>query len=187
MQADELKLLSIKLMAVAELLEQRSERAVAHVETGAAALSQTAQELGTDAQRLSREVVAAITTQAQGAVEHGISQAAAECAGRLQDSARTAERASQLLQADQRAMRRELRGVIWIGLASLVVGSVLAAGGSAFVARKSLADIERARFGKDILRATESGALTRCGDALCARVGQAGRRYGNNGEYLLLE
>src|SRR3546814_16542301 len=47
-------------------------------------------------------------------------------------------------------------------------------------------EVRRAEFGQDILQATQSGVLTRSGDALCAKVGEQAMRYGSNEEYVLL-
>jgi len=38
-----------------------------------------------------------------------------------------------------------------------------------------------------VQRATQRGAINRCGDSLCARVGRKPRRFGKDGQYVLLE
>ena len=77
--------------------------------------------------------------------------------------------------------------LVWNGLIALLVGSLLAAGGAAWIARDSMQKVAQAHFGQDILQAAQSGAITRCGDLLCAKVGKKLQRYGKEGEYLLLQ
>lgn len=90
------------------------------------------------------------------------------------------ERESKLLTSARRTL-------LWNGLIALLVGSLLVAGGAAWVAHKSMQEIAQAHFGKDILEATRSGAITRCGGTLCVRVGKKPQRYGAHGEYVLLQ
>lgn len=68
--------------------------------------------------------------------------------------------------------------MLWKATAALLLGAVLAVGSSAFIAWRSLQQFKRADFAEDVLEATRSGAITRCGEALCARVGDAPRKYG---------
>src|SRR3546814_1215764 len=77
-------------------------------------------------------------------------------------------------------------GLVWKPLVALTIGSLLAAGRSGYIAWKSMHEVRRAEFGQDILQATHTGVLTRCGDALCAKVGEQALRYGSHEEYVLL-
>src|SRR3546814_808774 len=88
---------------------------------------------------------------------------------------------------EQRKRRGRVQGgLVGKALVALTIGSRLAAGGSGYIAWKSMHEARRAEFGQDILQATQSGVLTRCGDALCAKVGEQAARYGSNEEYVLL-
>lgn len=78
------------------------------------------------------------------------------------------------------------RSLVWNGPIALVGGALLAAWGSEWIAHGSLQQMARAAFGKDILRATQRGVITSCGDLLCARIGKKPHRYGAGGEYVLL-
>jgi len=70
---------------------------------------------------------------------------------------------------------------------ALLIGSLLAAGGTAWIAHRSMQEIAQADFGKDILQATRDGSITRCGVSLCVRIGKKPRYYGKEGEYVLLQ
>ena len=131
--------------------------------------------------------MSAIASQAQGVIRQGIAQAADQCGLRLQEAAQVATRAAATLDAQARTLAGTQRGIAWKAGLALLVGAVLAAGGSALVAWKSLRDLERAGFGEDILQATRSGAITRCGEALCVKVGVEPHRAGTRGEFLLVE
>ena len=182
----DLEQLALRLSAVADFLEERSERAVQLVAQGTHVLDQTAHGLGAMAQQLSREVVETIGAQAEGAIQRAIGRATAEYNAQLQEAARTAAGAARQLEEQRDSLRRVQQGLLWKGLTALLIGTVLAAGGSSYVAWNNMREVKRAAFAKDILRATQSGVLTRCGDALCVKVDQRARRFGAKGEYLLL-
>jgi hypothetical protein len=55
-----------------------------------------------------------------------------------------------------------------------------------WVVHRSGEALAQARFGQAIVQATQRGTIIRCGDLLCAKVGKKLRRYGKDGEYLLL-
>lgn len=186
MDADDLKRMAVQLMAVAELLDERSKRAVQQVEQSTADLGRAAHGLGHDAQALSREALKGIRSEAGAALEQGLGPATKRCDEQLRASAKTVAAAVDALDGATRGLRSQQQRLVWTGLAALAVGSLLAAGGSSLLVWKNMRELERAEFGNDILSATRSGRLTRCGDTLCAQVGAQPKRYGAKGEYLLL-
>lgn len=187
MHADDLKQFAVRLMAVSELLEQRSERAVLQVEQGAVQLGQVAHGLDLSGQRLSSEVLDVVRAQSSVALEHGLAAALAQCQARFRQAADSASQAARQWDEASRRLHREQRRLRWTGWIALLLGSLLTAGGSGWLAARHLRQLEQARFGEDILAATRSGAITRCGERLCARVGTRPQRYGARGEYVLVE
>lgn len=187
LRPDDLQELALRLGAVIAFLEERAEHASLQSAQGAQALHQAVDGFGACTRQLSQDALSAIASQAQGVIRQGVAQAADQCGLRLQDAAQVATRAAATLDAQARTLAGTQRGIAWKAGLALLVGTALAAGGSALVAWKSLRDLERAGFGEDILEATRSGAITRCGDALCVRAGEDARRAGPGGEYLLLE
>src|SRR3546814_2586095 len=103
----------------------------------------------------------------------------------LQTGIQAAQRAALDMDEQCKRLARMQGGLVWKALVALTIGSLLAAGGSGYIAWKSMHEVRRAEFGQDILQATQSGVLTRCGDALCAKVGEQAMRYGSNEEYVL--
>lgn len=186
LQPVDLQELALRLGTVVAFLEERAEQASQQSAQGAQALHLAVDGFGARTRQLSQETVSAIATQAQGAIRQGVAQATDQCALRLQEAAQVANRAAAALDAQARALSGMQSGLAWKAGLALLVGAVLAAGGSAAVAWHSLRDLERAEFAEDILEATRTGRLTRCGEALCVRVGVQPRRAGG-GEYLLLE
>lgn len=183
----DLQELALRLGAVVAFLEERAEQASLQSVQGAQALHEAVDGFGACTRQLSQEAVSTIAAQAQGAIRLGVATAAEQCGQRLQEAARVATRAAATLDAQAHALSATQRGLAWKAGLALLVGAMLAAGGSALVAWKSLRDLERAGFGEDILQATRSGAITRCGEALCVKVGAEPRRAGTRGEFLLVE
>lgn len=186
MDSDRTKALAVRLTALVDVLEERSERAVREVVQSSGQLRQTANGLGLEGQRLAREAVGTIGAQAQDALKAGLHQAVDQCKTELQQVARQAAQTAHSLQAQSEALHQLQQGLVWKCAIALMVGSVLAAGGSGYLAWKSRDEIKRAEFGTAIVRATQSGALTRCDDMLCVKAGKNAPRYGKNSEYVLL-
>jgi hypothetical protein len=138
-------------------------------------------------QQFAREALNALRSQGREAVQAGADQAVEHYSRKLNEAAADASRASGEVRESATALRRQRSLWLWAAPLALIVGAAIAAGGSSFLVWKNMAELKRADFGQDILHATQSGALTRCGDALCARVGKEAKRYGAQGEFVLLQ
>lgn len=187
MHADDLKDLAVRLVAVAELLEQRSERAVRQVELGTLQLGEAVQGLGLTGQRLSAEVLDAVRAQSGAAVERGLAAALAHCQAQFRAAADSAMQAAHQFDEAGHRLHAEQRRLRWTGWMALLIGSLLAAGGSGWLVARHMRQLEQAEFAADVLQATRSGAITRCGERLCVRTGDRPQRYGARGDYLLIE
>ena len=177
----------VKLMAIADRLDTRSRQTAQQLEASIAALDQGASRLSQGGDAFAQRALQVIGSTAQRTIAQGAEQAVGQLNQQLLQSANSAHGAAQVMEREGKSLTSARRTLMWNGLIALLIGSLLAAGGSAWIAHKSMREIARANFGKDILQATETGAITRCGDALCVRVGKKPRRYGAQGEYALLQ
>lgn len=187
MEARELQDFALKLNAVVDLLERKSERIVSGAEQGTQALRHAAAHFGIQTRQLPGELVDAVATQARGAIQHGVDDAVRHCETQLRQAAQAAAHAARRFDEQALALQHAQRSLLWRAGLALAIGAALAAGGSAFVAWQSWRDVQRARFADDVARAMQSGVLTRCGKSLCARVGARPDRYGRRGEYVRIE
>jgi hypothetical protein len=186
-ELDKLKQSLLKLATIANQLDARSAQAVQQIETCREALDQGMHRLESGATRLAGDALRIVREQAAQMVAQGTAQALGELDVHLQAGVQTARRAALDMDDQRKQLARAQGGLVWKALVALTIGSLLAAGGSGYIAWKSMRDIQRAEFGQDILHATRNGMLTRCGDDLCAKVGRQATRYGSDGEYVLLE
>lgn len=177
----------VKLMAIADRLDTRNLKTAQQLEAAAAALDLGASRLGQGADEFAQRALQLIGNGAQQSIAQGTQQAAAQVHHQLEHVAGNAQTAAQAMERNARLLTAARRSIVWNGLLALLVGSLLAAGGAVWIAKKSMQEVAQAHFAKDILEATQSGAVTRCGKRLCARVGKAPQRYGSNGEYFLLQ
>lgn len=184
--ADDLEFASqtlAKLLAIADRLVARNVQTLQRLEAATTALDQGVSRLDAGGERFADNALRLIASNAQQCMGQGAGEALAALQEQLQKSADVARRlASALAQQRQR-----VRTLVWSGLIALLLGSLLAAGGAAWVAHRSMQDIAQAHFGQDLLQATHRGAITRCGDVLCMKVGKQPRRYGDTGQYVLLQ
>lgn len=183
---DALKQSLLKLATIANQLDARSAQAVQRVEASTDSLDHGMHRLESGATRLASEALQVIREQARQAVTQGTAQALGELDAQLHAGIQGAQRTALEMEEQRKRLARMQGGLVWKALVTLTIGSLLAAGGSGYIAWKSMQEVRRAKFGQDILQATRAGVLTRCGDALCAKVGEQAERYGSDEEYVLL-
>lgn len=186
MNADEIKHLSLRLVALTELLEERARQAVTEVALGSDQLQSTARSLGLAGRQLADEVVGAIGAQAQEAARQGLRKAIDPCSQGLLQAVAQAERAAAQLQSQGVQLLQAQRGLLWKGSLALLLGAVLAMAGSGYVAWKSAQAAAQAEFSSSVLRALQSGVLTQCGNVLCVKAPRNAGRYEKNNDYILL-
>lgn len=186
MDAEQIKTLAIRLAALADVLDERSQQAVQAVSASGERLDQSARALSQNVQWVASEAIRSMGAQAQAAVTQGMQSAFDRCAFELQQAADLATRSAQALQAQHEGMQRSQRGLLWRASLALLVGAVLAAGVSGFLLWKGAQAAQSAEFSESILRATQSGAITQCDERLCVRVPKNAPRYSGNSDYVLL-
>lgn len=176
-----------KLMAIADRLEARNTQTVQRIEAATVALDQGVNRLDGGGERFARSVLQVIGSNAQQALTQGAGQAVGEFRQQLQQSADSAQSAVHAMDEQCRGLTAARRTLVWNGLIALLIGSLLAVGGAAWIVHRSMQELAQAHFSQDILQATQHGAITRCGDSLCAKVGKKPQRYGEDGQYMLLQ
>jgi FtsZ-binding cell division protein ZapB len=178
--------LVLRLAATAEDLDSRSLHAMQNMENSSQQMRQTSQEWARHAQQLSHAVVHTIRSQSHVAVSEGTGQALRECNEQVHQLVNEAARTVHALQSEQAALRAQSRSALWVGSMAVVVGSLIAAGGSTYVVWERQQALQQVRFSEEILQATHEGRLTVCGKHLCARVGNSPQRYGAQREFALI-
>jgi len=183
---DELKQQLLQMATITSWLDDRSEQAVQRVEASTEALDEGLRRLDSHSEQFVEEVTRLIGEHVHQAVLQGASKAVGEFDKQLQSSTRAAQWAAQAMDEQRKGLSIVQHALVWKGLLALFIGALLAVGGAGFVVWDSMREIKTAQFDQDILHATQTGALTRCGEALCVKVGKQIKRYGNDGDYVLL-
>ncbi len=182
------KQLLLKLAVIADRLDARSEQAVQEVEAGTKTLSQSAHRLESGAGDFARQVLQAIGEQSQHAITHGAGSAIATFEGRLQHAADNANRAADAM-TDQRALlARSQRTLVAAAVTALLVGSVLAVGGTWRWVDSSRDEVARHHVEARLLSAINASDIVLCEDGrLCVNVDAQGKRQGDRRQYQLVE
>ena len=179
--------LTLRLLALADRMEQRDERFVGQLRQHVSELQNAAQAVSSGGQKFARDALEVLRSQARDAVTGSIAEAAQASKAQLDASASSASWSAREVTEAAMELRRQRGFWLWAAPMALIVGALLAAGGSSLLVWKNAKALKRTEFGRDILRATQSGALNRCGETLCAKVGTKPRRFGKDGEYVLLQ
>lgn len=179
----------LKLAHVASQIEGRCIDATQKLDASARSMLEGAQRLGDGVNHFNLQAMTAIRQGTQAAVTESAGTALTEMNRELEKYASLARAAASALGEQSQALSLAQRTLVWKGLLTLAAGSLLIAGGSAYVARKSMQEIRQAEFSQAILRATQSGALATCGkqEDLCVKMGPKPRRAGQHGEYVMVE
>lgn len=185
--ADAVSQALVKLLAIADRLDARNMQTMQRIEAASVALDQGVSRLDGGGDQFARSALQVISANVQQAIADGAGVAVGAFRQQLQQSANTAQSAAQAMDEQRKGLTAARRTLVWSGMIALLAGSLLAAGAAGWMLRQSIHQMAQARFGQDILQATRSGAITRCGESLCAKVGKKAQRFGNAGEYLLLQ
>ena len=177
----------IRLMAIADRLEARNTQSAQRIEAAVAALDQGVLRLNAGGERFANTALQQIGSNVQQTVHQGAGQALGDFRQQLQRSASSVQAAAEAMDVQRKGLTAARRTLVWNGLGALLIGSLLSVGAAAWIVHRSMQEVAQAHFGRDILQATHRGALTRCGDSLCAKVGSNPQRYGKNGQYVLLQ
>lgn len=180
---DDVKQLLVKLAVIAEQLDTRSRGALQRIDASASTLDRSAQRWTEGADGFTRAVLDTIGAQARDSIAGATRQALDPLDAQLRRSAETAKWAADALSEQRKLLTQAQRSLVHKGLFALLLGSLLAAAGSGWVAWRSM---HRAALGDELVRAVRSGAIVRCPDSpsLCVRIGDHPRRSGSRGEYL---
>lgn len=190
MEQDDIKAVTKQLaylLVIANQLNQNHQTAVQQVSASAGVLDLGVQQLHADTERFASDVTRTVGAQARQVIAEGTAQAVAELNQQLRASGSVAQVAAQTMEAQRRRLVATQRSMVWISLSALVIGSLLSVGGAVYAVRQSRQAMDQAHFAADILQATQNGAITRCGTSLCVNAGKKPQRYGQNGDYLLLQ
>ena len=171
-----------QLAAVAEMINSRNEQASSRMSNTAAALERNARDFSTSGDRLSQEVLRTLGAQSVLA----ISQAAGHALAGLDQQLQHATHKAQQLDQELAAQRSRIRVVMIGALSALVIGAILAMGGSIYLVRYRMRALDNVSFGEDIHRATQAGTINRCDGQLCVRVGRRPERFPQNPDYVLV-
>lgn len=184
---DDLQELALRLSAFADVLSQHATRLVQETGHSTQALRETAAAFSTQAQQISRELVHSVGVQAREVIERHAADGMRQSGERLHEAAKRAESSAGALQRELQRLSVAQHSLVWKSGLGLLLGSLLAVGGSGYFAWKSHQAVKQAEFPTGIVEAMRTGALTRCDGSICARIGDKPKRFGDKGQYAVVK
>lgn len=182
----EAKVLMLKLLELAQRMEERDARVIALLGEQGARLEAGARDLQAGGQRLAADALQSLRGQAREVVQAGVGDAAAGYRERLGALTADAARASGELRACADALRRQRRLWGWTAPLALLAGSVLAVGAATYAVLHAQAEVERHRIEASLLRAYNAADVTLCDGRLCANVDPRPPAADTRGRYRLV-
>lgn len=181
--AEQLQELALRLSAFTETLTRQAERLLQESQQNTRALQDTARHFAGQSGHISQQLVQAVAQQTRSAIDQGAKDGLLPANEALRRAGQDARQATAGLSQVLDDIRRAQRGMAWKAGAVLIVGCLLAITGSGYAIWQARQTMAQASFTQELLDATQSGALTRCGETLCARVDAKARRFGTKGEF----
>jgi hypothetical protein len=165
LDTDQLKQLSVRLTHLSTLLEDQAQNAARKIAASSDALLQG---VGSQAH-------AVMTQAAESALE--------PCTNQLVRSAESAKWAADALQEQRRTLSSTQQSLVYLGLASLSIGCLLALTATVYWVKVSREEVARNRVEVALLRAVNQADINLCDGRLCANVEARGKRYGVQKQY----
>src|SRR5690349_12099604 len=156
---DDVKQLLVKLAVIAEQLDTRSRGALQRIDASATALDRSARRWTEGGEDFSRRMMETIGTQARDSIAGATRLALVPMEGQLRQGIEAAKWAAEALAEQRKLLTHAQQSLVRRGLLALLVGSMLAACGSGYLAWRSM---HNAPLGDEVLQAMRSGALGRC-------------------------
>lgn len=169
MDAEQLKQLSLRLAHLSTLLEDQAHNAARKIAASAEAL------------------LRGVEYQAQTTMAHAAERALAPCADQLLRGAQSAKWAADALREQRRVLSGTQRSLVYLSLASLGIGSVLALAATVYWVKTAREEVARYRVEAALLRAVNEADVRVCEGRLCASVETKGKRFGETKQYRLVE
>jgi hypothetical protein len=185
--SNDLQEMALRLSAFADVLNQRTARVTQEAGHSSQVLRETAEGFATRSQQTAHEMVETVGRQARETIERHAAEGLRQSGERLQAAAARVESAAGSLYHQLQLLGAAQRSLVWKSGLALLAGSLLAVGGSGYLVWKNQQALKHSEFPSDMAEAMRTGALTRCDDAICARVGAKPKRFGDNGEYVRIE
>lgn len=181
--AEQLQELALRLSAFTDTLTRQTERLMQESQRSTQALQDTARHFAGQSGQVSQQLVQAVSQQARASIELGAKDGLLPASEALHRAGQDARQATASLHQALADLRHSQRGMVWKSGLALVLGGLLVTATSGYLIWQARQTMAQASFSHELIEATRSGALTRCGDTLCARVGAKPHRAGANGEY----
>lgn len=181
--ADELQELALRLSAFTDTLTRHAERLVQDNQQAAQGLLETSRQFSAQSATLARQLVQTIATESRSAIERGSAEGMRGASDQLQRASAEIGRSATALERQREQLAAAQRSLVWKAGLALVLGSLLATGTCAFTAWRTQQFMASNALPRELIEATQNGTLSRCGNALCARIGAKPRLHGDDGQY----
>lgn len=160
MDTEQLKQISLRLAHLSTLLEDQAHNAARKIAASAEAL------------------LRGVEYQAQSTMAQAAERAVAPCTDQLQRGAESARWAADALREQRRVLSGAQQSLVYLGLASLGIGCLLALAATVYWVKTAREEVARYRVEAALLRAVNEADIRVCGGRVCAKVGKKDERFG---------
>lgn len=161
-----LKQLSARLVLLADAVDDKTRDATRRIETSA------------------KDLLQSIESESRAAMNHASQQAMGKWTEQLDSSVERVKWATKALGEQRLGLSRTQQSLIYVGLAGLIIGCLLALGGTWLWVKHYRDEVARLQPEADFLHALNRADVKVCDGQLCAKFEKRSKKYG---EYQLVK
>lgn len=172
---------------LAAQLEQRTAQAVAEQRSAATAMIESARNLDGATRASFQGAQEEISRQAQQALRAGLSAELAQIRAALDEAGTRCQRMMAQLRGEQDALISRTRILTWKLLGFAAATALLLIAGTSFVVWHNIERNRQLNVRAEVTEALQQVTITSCGGRPCIKLDARARRWGKEGEYVLVD
>jgi hypothetical protein len=176
-----------RLLIVTQQLETRAQELEHRASQATQVLERSGQSIQSSMTALASGAERSITQTTEKVLLNCVQQPTQKFGQHIDEIVRHLTDTANRVQREQVSSAAWLKGITWKIMGLLVCSSILLIGGTGYIVWKNAQEIKRQEFSMQLIQATKTGAVNLCDGKLCVKVDKNTKRYGTNGEYVLVE
>ncbi len=184
---DQMARVMARLLVVTQQLEARTQALEHRAAQATQVLERSGQNIQTNMNQLTADTQRSIAQSTEKVLMGSVQQSTQKFEQHISEMMHHLTETANRIKREQENSAVWLKGITWKIMGLLVCSSALLIGGTGYIFWKNTQEIKQQEFSVQLIQATKTGAINVCDGKLCAKAGKNAKRYGANGEYVVVD
>ena len=184
---DQMARVMARLLVVTQQLEARTQALEHRAAQATQVLERSGQNIQTNMNQLTADTQRSIAQSTEKVLMGSVQQSTQKFELHISEMMHHLTDTANRIKREQASSAAWLKGITWKIMGLLVCSSILLVGGTGYMVWKNAQEIKRQEFSMQLIQAIKTGAVNLCDGKLCVKANKNTKRYGTNGEYILVE